>query len=447
MNGAQWTLWALIVPVAAFLRLHAISAKSLWLDEAMSAGIARLPWSQFFRVLWNREINMTLYYLLLRLWIHAGSSEAFLRGLSLIFSVATVPLLYTLGTRLFGRTAGLAAALLLALSAYQIRYAQEARAYALVAFLATLATFLLVRNLQSPATARWGAYSAVCALVVYAQILGALLILAHAFSLLALPRDSTRDKGGMERLRPQRALVHLADFAGNFGDRPAHRLHARGMDPHAHRRRACPAFFESAAGNHGFVLVILDAALLRHLPFAVFGKVSCPASYAAAPTRMSRTCKAGVGAGSGLAICSSDCAPGGRPRCARFSRPLRDVFLAGPGARRRRRFSRCLRPSSALRWTLLAAISVLSIQGTFTRYYHQDFDIYREDWRSAISLYPRPRSAGRRDFLLHIRPHSLRLLQVAAAAGAGRARDFELARRRAVGQPRFRGSPRGGNAP
>src|SRR6202030_4838745 len=40
-----------------------------------------------------------------------------------------------------------------------------------------------------------------------------------------------------------------------------------------------------------------------------------------------------------------------------------------------------LRPAS-LAWALFAAISVLSVQGTLS-YYRGDFDISREDWRSA----------------------------------------------------------------
>src|SRR5262245_50497066 len=107
---------SLITLVSLLLRLHALGAKSIWLDEGISVAIARVPWSQFFRVLWQREANMTLYYLFLRFWILMGAGEGFVRALSVLFSVATVPLLYLLGRRLFGPATGFLAASFLALN-------------------------------------------------------------------------------------------------------------------------------------------------------------------------------------------------------------------------------------------------------------------------------------------------------------------------------------------
>lgn len=333
----------------------------------MSAGIARLPWPQFFRVLWNREINMTLYYLLLRLWIHANSGEAFLRGLSVIFSVATVPLLYALGARLFGRAAGLAAALLLALSAYQIRYAQEARAYALVAFLATLATLLLVRNLQQPASARWGAYSVVCALVVYAQILAVLLILAHAVSLLWLPRDpATRAKTSKDFGRAARwftwMILPILAIGLHIGSTPA----AWVSTPTAGE---LSGFFQSAAGNAGIVLAIFDLLLLLAFAFvlrraqrnAQAWPIALVLSWLLVPPA--------------ALLAVSAVRPIFLGRYVMFCTPALALALAAVLAR--------LRPA-AISYALLAILSALSIQGTL-RYYRRDFDIYREDWRDATA--------------------------------------------------------------
>jgi hypothetical protein len=181
-DAATGFLVAAITCVAAALRLHGISAKPIWFDEALSFGVARLPWRAFFHALWNREANMGIYFLLLHLWLMLGSTLGFLRGLSVLFSVATVPIVYGLGARLFGRNAGLIAAWLLAINAFHIRYAQEIRGYAMVAFFAALATWLLVRNLQEPSSAHWAAYTAACSLTIYSQFLGAFVILAHFLS-------------------------------------------------------------------------------------------------------------------------------------------------------------------------------------------------------------------------------------------------------------------------
>ena len=120
----------------------------------------------------------------------SGSSEGFIRALSVVFSVATIPVVYALGHRLFGRKTGLLAAWLLAANAYHVRYAQEARGYALVVFLAALSTWLLVRNLQDPRRARWGIYALVSALAVYAHFYAALILLAQAGSLMFLPPEN-----------------------------------------------------------------------------------------------------------------------------------------------------------------------------------------------------------------------------------------------------------------
>jgi mannosyltransferase len=182
------TLLTLVTVLAAFLRLHALTVKSFWLDEGFSIEIARLPWPQFVHTLWFGDANMSLYLLLLRFWLAIGSGEEFIRGLSVLFSVATVPPIFLLGARLFGRHAGLLAALLLAINAYHIRYAQEARSYAMVVFFAVLATWLFTKNLQEPASARWGIYAALCALATYCHFFAALLVPAHAISLLSWRR-------------------------------------------------------------------------------------------------------------------------------------------------------------------------------------------------------------------------------------------------------------------
>src|SRR5581483_5599573 len=113
-----------ITAIGALLRSLTISRKSFWLDEGVSVAIARLDWSNLLHILWRREANMGFYYLILRVWLHFGHSEAFIRALSLLFSVATIPVTYFLGKKLFTRKVGLIAASLLAAHAWQVRYAQ-----------------------------------------------------------------------------------------------------------------------------------------------------------------------------------------------------------------------------------------------------------------------------------------------------------------------------------
>jgi uncharacterized membrane protein len=184
---ASLALLAAITSLAAWLRLHALAAKSFWMDEGFTAACMRLDWRNLLRLLWRREANMALYYMLLRGWTLFGHSEAWYRGLSVLAAVATLPALFALGRRLFGAPAGFAAALLLAVNAYHVRYSQEARSYSLLVFLVTLASYFLVRAVEAGRSRDWKAYVAASTMAVYAHFFGVLLLAAHWVSLRAAP--------------------------------------------------------------------------------------------------------------------------------------------------------------------------------------------------------------------------------------------------------------------
>lgn len=129
---------AVLTGASALLRLEGRGI-SLWLDEALSVGIAshRL---EDIPVLLSRDGSPPLYYFLLHGWMELfGRSEAAVRSLSLVFAVATVPLAFWAGRGLFGRRTGWLAAALAATVPYLTTYAQEARMYTLLAFLALVA--------------------------------------------------------------------------------------------------------------------------------------------------------------------------------------------------------------------------------------------------------------------------------------------------------------------
>ncbi|HEX6104361.1 MAG TPA: glycosyltransferase family 39 protein, partial [Gemmatimonadales bacterium] len=165
--------------VAAVLAFHALGAKSLWRDEAMSVMVARLDWPTLWHRIGNEEANGALYYLLLRCWMALGSGEQTVRALSAVFAVASVPMVYALGRRLFGRDHAAVATLLLAVNAFVIRYAQEARSYALALFLTTAASYLFLRAMDRPSAGRWAAYVVVGTLSVYAHFFAGLVVAVH----------------------------------------------------------------------------------------------------------------------------------------------------------------------------------------------------------------------------------------------------------------------------
>ena len=119
-----------VVAVGVVLRFWARS--DMWLDEALTFNIARLPLSQLHGAL-RRDGAPPLYYCLLHFWIEAfGTSDTAVRSLSGVFSCATLPLVWMAGRRLGGRPVAAAAWCCVATSPFAIRYATENRMYALV---------------------------------------------------------------------------------------------------------------------------------------------------------------------------------------------------------------------------------------------------------------------------------------------------------------------------
>ena len=125
----------LLLLFSLFLRLRGINSH-LWVDEGLSVGIARHPLSHIPSLM-RQDGSPPLYYMLLHLWISLrGHGEVATHELSLIFSLLTIPAAYWLGNGIFGRRAGLTAALLAATVPYLTVYAQETRMYSLLALLA-----------------------------------------------------------------------------------------------------------------------------------------------------------------------------------------------------------------------------------------------------------------------------------------------------------------------
>jgi mannosyltransferase len=177
--------------LAAALSLRRLGHSSYWLDEAFSVRLAQEPWPVFVRTIRTTEANMALYYLALRAWLPLGDRETTVRLLSCIAGTLTVPALYAVGTRLFGRTTGLTAALLLAADAGRLWASQEARSYALVMLLSIVSWWTLLRAADArpggPAWRAWSLYVLVTALAVYAHFYAALVLLAQAAVALWLP--------------------------------------------------------------------------------------------------------------------------------------------------------------------------------------------------------------------------------------------------------------------
>jgi len=178
-----------LIALGGALRVYGIASVWVGLDEKITMDLCQAPWVAFRHAMWVREMNMVGYYSLVRLWLllgwKLGYKLTFVRGLSALFSVATLPVVYALGKKLFNEHVGLLAVGLLSINAYHIKYAQSARSYSLFVFLVTLATLLLVRNVHEE-NPKWNAYVCVWILAVYTHVFAFLFLAAHLILMLYL---------------------------------------------------------------------------------------------------------------------------------------------------------------------------------------------------------------------------------------------------------------------
>jgi uncharacterized membrane protein len=122
-----------------------------------------------------------LYFVATRFWVQLfGDSVAVTRSMSAVFSLLALPCMYWLCLELFesSLTAWLAVSLL-AVSPFQIVYAQEARPYSLFVLIILLSGAALLRGMRLKTNSSWAIYAATVALGFYSHLLFALVLLGH----------------------------------------------------------------------------------------------------------------------------------------------------------------------------------------------------------------------------------------------------------------------------
>ena len=190
--GAKHRPLILLLALALVLRLAGLAHESVWIDEAFTVNLARLPAAAILRFEMN-DVHPPLYALLMRGWVGLfGSSEISIRLPSVLFGVLTVLLLHRLGTRLLGRTVGWLAALLAATSVFAIHYSQEARNYSLMALLTVTSMDRYVAGLAGWNARRVLGYLAVSIALVYTHHFGWFAILAQDAHALVIAVDRSR---------------------------------------------------------------------------------------------------------------------------------------------------------------------------------------------------------------------------------------------------------------
>ena len=186
-----------LAAVLAGALLRVASWSPMWLDEALTVSIAKLPLfggttdaaatgATIFEAL-RHDGHPPLYYVLLHGWMEIfGTSNLAIRSLSGLFGLICLPLAFLIGRRRGGSLLGWIAVAVVSLSPFAVRYSDEARMYSLVMAL-VFAGWLLVDDilrLRRATPLRLAALSVVTAMLLYTQYWG--LWIAGAVGLLAL---------------------------------------------------------------------------------------------------------------------------------------------------------------------------------------------------------------------------------------------------------------------
>ncbi len=181
--------WALPTLLAAVLRLWGIGEAPLGVDEGASLWFAAWDVGELWDRLPATEQHPPLYYAMLGLWLRWGDTEAHVRLLSALFSIATVPAAWALARAVCGRRAAGWAAWLMAAAPFAIAQGRWARMYGLLGFEAAVALWGCAWILKGArAAGPWIGYGVAAAAVPYTHNLGVLIFAAANAAWLVAPR-------------------------------------------------------------------------------------------------------------------------------------------------------------------------------------------------------------------------------------------------------------------
>ena len=173
---------AVLVIIGAGLRFYRIDT-ALWFDEIVT--LLDSVRSPLARIVTHFPSNNDhpLYSVLAHVSVDVfGESPWVLRLPSALFGVAAIPLLYLAGIAVTDRREALGAATILTFSYHHVWFSQNARGYTALLFFVLLATYVLVRWLDTGRRAFLVAYAIATAIGAYAHLTMVLVSISHALA-------------------------------------------------------------------------------------------------------------------------------------------------------------------------------------------------------------------------------------------------------------------------
>lgn len=142
----DWVILFVIVAVGAALRFYQLGEESLWVDELFSMKLAAYrDFGEILRAA-TADSHPPLYFILLNVWCRVFSTSLVAaRAFSALLSVVALLPFFLWCRRLAGSFAALIATALMALSPYQLWYAQDARMYSMLILIEGLMAYAVLR--------------------------------------------------------------------------------------------------------------------------------------------------------------------------------------------------------------------------------------------------------------------------------------------------------------
>ena len=168
-RASRLAIVAFVATACAGLVFYAYSRSALWLDEALSVNVARLPLSQLQDAL-KHDGAPPLYYVALHFWTDVfGTGNVAVRSMSGVFMAGAVVATWFAARRFTGAGGAWIAAAVMLASPYAIRYATEARMYSLEMLLVASGIVVFQRAMERPTRPRLFVVALLVALFVYTQ--------------------------------------------------------------------------------------------------------------------------------------------------------------------------------------------------------------------------------------------------------------------------------------
>ena len=194
----ETAIWlALIMALAAVLRIKGLTFQSYWFDELFSAHVSN-PAHTFREVVELTLADVHPPFYQLAMW---GSYKAFGytewagRFPSMLAGILAIPTIFLLGRELFSKRAGLYAAALAVPNYYLVYFSQEARSYTFFYLFCCLSFFYFMRALRRDSWLDVALYIFSTILLIYTHYFGFVMLVAQStIFLIYLALGHRRDR-------------------------------------------------------------------------------------------------------------------------------------------------------------------------------------------------------------------------------------------------------------